>query len=63
MFGAVFVDESTVVIRAGVPVIVDIPKADDAIHLTRGPITAGSIVNAVVLPGAVFQLLEASVGK
>ncbi|MGA3067201.1 MAG: hypothetical protein ABSF29_10175 [Tepidisphaeraceae bacterium] len=53
---AVYVDDSTVVIRAGVTVIVEIPTSDSGIDLAVGPVAVGSLVNAVALPGVTFEL-------
>jgi hypothetical protein len=53
---AVQVDDRMIVIRAGVPVIVELPKSDDAVDLSEGPIAVGSLVNAVALPGSTFEM-------
>jgi hypothetical protein len=53
---ALQVDDRMVVIRAGVPVTVELPAADEAVDLTEGPLAIGSIVNAVTLAGATFEL-------
>jgi hypothetical protein len=57
---ALFVNDSTVVIRAGVPIIVELPAADDALDFEAGNLSVGSIVNAVALPGVTFELLQAA---
>jgi hypothetical protein len=53
---ALLVEDGRVVIRAGVPVEIELPTSDEAVDLSEGPIAAGSIVNAVALPGAIFEL-------
>jgi hypothetical protein len=55
---ALQVDDQKVVIRAGVPIVVELPRADDALDLQEGPITVGSIVNAVAMAGATFEFLS-----
>jgi hypothetical protein len=55
---ALFADSASVVIRAGVPIVVDLPAKDDAIDLEEGPIGAGSIVNAICMGGATFELIS-----
>ncbi|HEX4053697.1 MAG TPA: hypothetical protein VHX86_05495 [Tepidisphaeraceae bacterium] len=57
---ALQLDDKTVVIRAGVPISVELPKADSAVDLTDGPLTVGSLVNAVALPGATFEFIPSS---
>ncbi len=57
---ALQLDDKVVVIRAGVPISVELPQADSAVDLTDGPLTVGSIVNAVALPGATFEFIPAS---
>jgi len=54
-----YVDDGNIVIRAGLPIIVEIPTDDDAIDLSVGPIAVGALVNAVVFPGASFELSPA----
>ncbi len=54
---ALDVRENAVVIRAGVPITVQLPAEDDAVDLSEGPIAVGSLVNAVILPGATIRLL------
>ncbi|MGD0463976.1 MAG: hypothetical protein ABSB74_15950 [Tepidisphaeraceae bacterium] len=58
---AVQVDDHQVIIRAGVTVAVELPKADEAVDLSEGPLAVGSIVNAVALPGATFELASAGI--
>jgi hypothetical protein len=58
---AVQVDDRMIVIRAGIPISVELPKADEAVDLTDGPLAIGSIVNAVALPGATFELASGGI--
>ena len=51
-----YASEKLVVIQAGCPVIVTLPADANAIDLNNGPFGAGSLVNAVCLPGATFEL-------
>jgi hypothetical protein len=55
---AVHVENGMVVIRAGLPVMVELPTANDSVDLEEGPIAVGSLVNAVALPGASFEILD-----
>jgi hypothetical protein len=57
------VEERQIVIRAAVPVAIDLPQADDAIDLDNGPVTVGSMVNAVVFPGTTFELVTTQTAK
>jgi hypothetical protein len=50
-------DERTVVIKAGAPVVVELPESDRSIELTTGPITVGALLNVTLLPGARFELV------
>ncbi len=49
-------DEKEMVVQAGTPVIVELPKEESAYDLVRGDLTVGSLVNVVALPGARFEL-------
>jgi hypothetical protein len=60
---ALQVDDHTIVIRAGIPISVELPKADEAVDLSEGPLAVGSIVNAVALPGATFELAGGGILK
>jgi hypothetical protein len=53
------VEEGAIVVQAGMPFILDLPAADHAMDLNNGPISVGSMVNAIVLPGATFELVSA----
>jgi hypothetical protein len=58
---ALLLDEKSVVIEAGVPIVVEIPQADSGVDLSEGPLAVGSIVNAVALPGATFEFIPSSI--
>jgi hypothetical protein len=48
--------DKTLVIHAGLPVVVELPSSDTAIDLDNGSISVGSIVNVVAMPQARFTL-------
>jgi len=48
----VYADQSTLVVRAGTLIAIKLPPTADAIDLVNGPIAVGSMVNAVLQPGA-----------
>ena len=54
----VSVADGSMVIHAGLPVVVDLPTAETAIDLDNGQITVGMMVNVVALPQARFTLAE-----
>ena len=56
-----YVDNTTLVIHAAVPVIVDLPVDDRQIELSEGQITVGRIANVVVFPGATMALVQPAV--
>jgi hypothetical protein len=56
------VEEGSIVVQAGMPFVLDLPSADHQLDLNNGPITIGHMVNAIVLPGASFELVNAPVG-
>jgi hypothetical protein len=49
-------DGNAIVIHAGAPIHVELPPEASGVELRRGPITVGSLVNVVALPGATFEL-------
>jgi hypothetical protein len=53
-----YADESQVVIHAGVPVVVKLPAAEDALDLANGSVTVGQMLNAIVLAGASFEVVK-----
>jgi hypothetical protein len=56
------VEEGAIVVQAGMPFVLDLPSADHQLDLNNGPITVGHMVNAIVLPGATFELMGSTVG-
>jgi hypothetical protein len=60
---ALHVEERQIVIRAGVPIAVDLPQPDDAIDLDNGPIEVGAIINVAALPGMTFELVSSQTPK
>ncbi len=60
---AMQVDDRRIIIRAGVPMTVELPKSDEGVDLSEGPLAVGSIVNAVALPGATFELATGGILK
>ena len=53
---ALAVEDRQIVIRASIPITIDLPQNDDAIELENGSISVGAIVNVVAFPGATFEL-------
>ena len=51
-------DERTLIIQAGCPIVVEMPRDDVAIDLNNGAIEAGTLVNATIMPGATFELIS-----
>jgi len=58
-----YLDQHSVVLHAGVTVVAQLPAADAALDLESGPIAVGSMVNAVALPGASFELLQTAAAR
>jgi hypothetical protein len=46
------IDGDSMVVHAGVPILVELPADDAAFDLACGPIAIGVMVNVVALPGA-----------
>jgi hypothetical protein len=53
------VEERAIVVQAGMVFTLELPPADHALDLNNGPIAMGNMVNAIVLPGATFELANA----
>ena len=49
------IDENSMVLHAGGPIIVEFPGDDSAFDLANGGLSAGKIANVVALPGATFE--------
>jgi len=60
---ALYVTDNMVVIKAGLPVCVEFPKDDSGMDLEDGPISVGTMVNAVALPGANFEMRNVNLAK
>ena len=60
---ALHVEERAIVIRAGMPIAVDLPQPEDAIDLDNGPIEVGAIINVAALPGMTFELVTSQTPK
>lgn len=56
-----YVDNTTLVVHAAVPVIVELPVDDRQIELSEGQITAGKMANVVVFPGATIELVQTAI--
>lgn len=53
-----YVDNTTLVVHAAVPIVVELPADDRQIELSEGKITTGKMANVVGFPGAVFELAQ-----
>jgi hypothetical protein len=53
------VEEGAIVVQAGMPFVLELPAADHALDLNSGPIAVGTMVNAIMLAGATFELVSA----
>jgi hypothetical protein len=60
---ALHVDDRQVIIRAGVPISVELPQSDSALDLSAGPIAVGSMINVAALPGTTFELVASQTSK
>jgi hypothetical protein len=56
------VEAGAIVVQAGLPFVLELPAADHALDLNSGPIAKGMMINAIVLPGATFELVSTPVG-
>jgi hypothetical protein len=57
-----WLDEKTLVVRAGATFIVEVPTSSAAIDLANGAIEAGAMVNVTVLPGAAIEVCAKPAG-
>src|SRR5688500_4950378 len=48
-------DEQSIVVHAGAPILVDLPAADSGYDLANGGIKVGAMVNIMAMPGARFE--------
>jgi hypothetical protein len=51
-----FLDQTSMVVQAGFPVIVKLPSTDSAYDLNTGALSVDTLVNATIMPGASFTL-------
>jgi hypothetical protein len=55
--------QDRLVLHAAVPFLIELPHDDNAIDLDDGAIAQGRMVNAVLLPGATFELAGKAVAR
>jgi hypothetical protein len=48
-------NETSILMQAGAPIVVDLPADANGIDLANGPIRVGAMVNVTALPGARFE--------
>jgi hypothetical protein len=53
-----WLDEQMLVVQAGVPIVVELPAADDAIDLASGGIGAGALVNVTAMAGGTIEIRQ-----
>ena len=60
-----YLDDRAMVVQAGLPVVVELPAAEDAYDLVNGPLAVGALVNVPGLPGATIEIIHhpAAVGS
>ncbi len=56
-----YLDQTTMVVHCGLPVIVALPTSDSAFDLSSGGLAVGQLVNVTLLPGASFEWINAPV--
>lgn len=49
------VEDQSIVVHAGVPLVVELPAAESGYDLVNGGIAVGVMVNIMVMPGARFE--------
>jgi hypothetical protein len=54
---ALHVDDRQIIIRAGVPISVELPQPETAVDLSEGPIAVGAMINVAAFPGTSFELV------
>lgn len=52
------IDERSIAVQAGVPMVIELPTEEPGYDLANGPIALGVMVNVMALPGARFELAE-----
>src|ERR1700722_12324715 len=58
-----YLDQRSIAVQAGTPVVVQLPAADAAMDMECGAIGVGSLVNVLALAGATFELLQTAAAK
>ena len=58
-----YADDRNLVVKAGTPVIVELPLTEDAVDLAVGGLRAGAIANVTALPGARFEMVPVTSQK
>jgi hypothetical protein len=48
-------NETSILVQAGAPIVVELPADPNGIDLANGPITVGALVNVTALPGTRFE--------
>ena len=56
-----YLDQTTMVLSCGMPVIITLPASDSAFDLANGGLAVGALVNVTLLPGASFELAPVAV--
>ena len=52
------VEERSIVVQAGVPIVIELPTEEPGYDLANGPIALGVMVNVMAMPGARFELAK-----
>jgi hypothetical protein len=52
-----YADETTLVVHAGMPIVVELPKDEIAIDLTHGAMSVGMMINVLAFPGATMEFV------
>ena len=52
-----YADDKTLVVQAGMPIVVSLPDEEVAIDLTHGAVSTGLMINVLALPGATFEFV------
>jgi hypothetical protein len=60
---ALHVEDRQIVVRAGVPIAIDLPQSDEAVDLSEGSIAVGAMINVAALPGMTFEFVASQTAK
>jgi hypothetical protein len=52
-----FAEGQTIVVQAGVPVVITLPGNESGVDLNNGALGVNSLVNAMVMPGVSYELV------